>query len=708
MFSEYASRFLAQSQTRMSAIRDGRYNNPPNQAPLFHSTAEYLPDDPEHEQEVQDFYALKSSRRHFGAYTDSHATLDEEEEEDDQDGDYSEESTQELRKSRGKFKGRLLGSGNIRSSWRMSKPGASLNQSTSKTGSVFSDGTERASGSGKGKERMVEIRLDDSVRLGMVPDDIDQDDMVDYPSQGPSRNYIRRYSTDEEAERPPDDIAIEMPEEDSPPTFQQFRKASPEGEVPAHFVDRKTSFMPRLSDPSEQRLQRTLTPQQVSHPLLEPPVHDGIWSTLYLVLMACMFSTSFVIWLHTEEPKIPLGDTMYRALHSGVHLLAVDMLLAIGVSLMWMYLLRSFVKPLVYLLLISVPFVLITLSMYPLVMSYRGKWGGTATQDKAMRWGSIVPAAMAGFWSWFAWRGRNALGRAVGIIQLACRVLGDNPALVLLSFGTLVGICVFTWMWVGMFTRVFLAGNNGLSMWMLDSKTMALGAWYILMYLWTLGISSGLQRATSAATVSQWYFHRHAIPTTSSKAVMSAALHHSTTTLFGTVCFSSLVALLVRVPIMVVPARIAGVIHLLCFNFIASPIAALTDPLTLTYAAIHSQPLIPSSRTMANMRFSPSAAHGVPRHPRTAYKLSKMILSATRCVTALSLGIGAWIATARDANSPSMYGYIVGMIAGAIGWGILGATEGCLSNIVDACLVCVGSEGVGGAHCREAQIAFGM
>jgi len=107
------------------------------------------------------------------------------------------------------------------------------------------------------------------------------------------------------------------------------------------------------------------------------------------------------------------------------------------------------------------------------------------------------------------------------------------------------------------------------------------------------------------------------------------------------------------------------------------------------------------------MRFVDTAGYGAGgKHPRTAYKLSKMLLTATRGVTALTLGTGAWVA-ARDNNGGSGYGYIVGMIAGAIGWGVLGATEGCLSNIVDACLVCVGSEGPNAGHCREAQAVFG-
>ncbi|PUU76487.1 hypothetical protein B9Z19DRAFT_990456 [Tuber borchii] len=559
---------------------------------------------------------------------------------------------------------------------------------------------------------MVDIGLDDSVRLGMMPENIDPEDMVRSLEDDRAFEGHRLLADDDDDDQgPPDDIAIEMPPDDDPPAFQKFRRTPPQvsSNLPFAAPAKTDSFMPRLSSPHQRGPHMSIIPQQVAHPPLEPPSHDHLWGTLYMVLMACMFTTSFVVWLHTEETKLPL-DTVYRTLHSAVHLLAVDTFLAIAVSLVWMYLLRSFVKPLIYLILVSVPVALTALSLYPLIMSYKGKMGGNGPQDKAMRWGSIFPALMAGFWVYFAYRGRNALGRAVGIIQLACKILGENPALVLLSFGTLVGVCVFTWIWVGMFTRIFWIGNtllNGKPMWTLDTKSTALGVYYILMYLWTLGVTSGIQRATSAATVSQWYFHRHAIPTTSSKAIMSAALHHSTTTLFGTICFSTLVALLVRLPLMIAPRRIAGILHMFCFNFIASPVAALTNPLTLTYGAIHSQPLIQSSRAVGNMRFVDTAGYSASgKHPRTAYKLSKMLLTATRGVTALSLGTGAWVA-ARDSNGGSGYGYIVGMIAGAIGWGVLGATEGCLSNIVDACLVCVGSEGPNAGHCREAQMVFG-
>lgn len=65
-----------------------------------------------------------------------------------------------------------------------------------------------------------------------------------------------------------------------------------------------------------------------------------------------------------------------------------------------------------------------------------------------------------------------------------------------------------------------------------------------------------------------------------------------------------------------------------------------------------------------------------------------------------------------DGLRGSLYAYVVGLIAGAIGWGILGAMEGVLACIVDAVVVCwsseVGSSGNGEVrYCREAGYLFG-
>ncbi len=54
----------------------------------------------------------------------------------------------------------------------------------------------------------------------------------------------------------------------------------------------------------------------------------------------------------------------------------------------------------------------------------------------------------------------------------------------------------------------------------------------------------------------------------------------------------------------------------------------------------------------------------------------------------------------------SLYAYVVGLLAAAIGWGVLSAVDGVVAGVVDAVVVCWGSEGRGG-YCREAEWLFG-
>jgi len=106
-------------------------------------------------------------------------------------------------------------------------------------------------------------------------------------------------------------------------------------------------------------------------------------------------------------------------------------------------------------------------------------------------------------------------------------------------------------------------------------------------------------------------------------------------------------------------------------------------------------------------------------HSFASYRMAKMILSATRLATALSMGIGGWIYGARQellSGSPagavgSLYGYLVGLIAGAVGWSVVGGIEGAAGMVVDAVFVCFAIDFEGGiegnGHCEEAWHAFG-
>lgn len=669
-------------------------------APLFYSATDQFreeDDEEEHEREIADFYALQRSRRNFGG-----SRLDESSDDGSRGSDLEGSEDGRNKDERGRGRG-----GGIKSSW-MGDKGQGRNRAAPRTdaGKTSHAAEAISKTSSKNGNKMEDVGLDSIAQS--VPGGVDGDD-------------------------PPDDLAIEIPPDDDPPSIQQFRKLPPVNMDPSlPFLPQETTQHQNYQRPHPPDSDSSSTPPTISYPSNEPPRHDAFWGTLYLISLAALFASSLLVYLHTAAPsrKQPLGDTIYTTLHASYHLLAVDTLVAVLVSLVWLAILRAYVRPLVYMILVAVPVVLFSFFLYPLIASYRGAYQGASIQDKAMRWFSFIPGLLAFFWAFAVYKGRHSFGKAISILEFSCRILAANPSLLFVGFATLVGVISWTWLWMAMFTRVFLGGHvsSGAKFYIIDASTWWLGIAFVLVYLWTLGVISGIQRATTAATVSQWYFHRLSVPAPSSREVAKAAMTHATTTLFGTVCLSTLLALAIRLPYLVLPRRALVLAGLCSYTVIPSTIATLTNPLTLTYSAIHSQPLTSSSRALARLSFlSPDSPNSVPFTARNApsqtslhsYTLSLLILRATRFITSLALGFGGWVNTARSLtlSSPtaggtikgSLYAYVVGLIAAAIGWGVLGAIDGVVAGIVDALVVCWGSEvgrGGGVKYCREAEWLF--
>ena len=657
-----------------------------NPAPLFYSAADDFreeDDEAEHEREVADFYALQRSRRQF-----VNSRLDSSEEADGDDasrGSGLQESGEAREDER---RGRV---GGIRSSWT----GDRQYGPRRKTVDLLDDRDtrpplERVPSEGSSRSQMYDVRLEDTLKSGH-----DQDE-------------------------PPNDLTIEIPEDD-PPSIQQFKKTPRNPFSP--YLPQETDDEARRERPPPPDSDASSVPPTVGITPTEPPRHDVFWGNLYLISLIALFASFVLVYLHTSLPAKGLGDTIYSTLHGSFYLLAIDTLVAIVVSLVWLALLRSYVRPLVYTLLISVPVILFAFTLYPFISSFQASEHTSNFQDTAMRWFSSLPGIMATIWVYGVWQSRHAFEKAIGILEFACKILAANPELLLLGFGTLAAVVVWTWVWMAMFSRVFLGGHLVNSFFIVDVGTWWLGAFFVLVYLWTLGVQAGLQRAATAATVSQWYFHRLAEPAPTSRQVVRAALAHALAPLFGTVCLSALLALLVRVPVLVLPRRALALVGLFSTMLIPNAVLILTHPTTLTYAAIHSQPLAAAARAVAQLSFTNPAANNPAARfrsrpvnaPRTTavppHRLALLLLHATRLIMALALGFGAWVrmAASTQGTRGSLYAYVVGLVASAIGWAVLGAMEGVLTGIVDAVVVCWASEVRNGEvkYCREAGWLLG-
>lgn len=676
-------------------------------APLFHSARDQFreeDEEEEHEREVADFYALQRSRRQFGG-----SLLEESSEtEGDRSGGSGLEESGDGRNSDEREIGRGQG---IKSSWMGDK--------------------SRRRGGGEAPTKTEE---DDTVRLARVESETSSKGkgMVDVGLESTTQGSTDGFDRDE----PPDDLAVEIPADDDPPSIQQFRKtpAASRFEPTSPFMPQETTPDEAYGRPHPPDSDASSAPPTVSDPAAQPPRHDSFWGSLYLISLAALFASFLLVFLHTAAPSLnhPLGDTVYTTLHASYYLLAVDTLVAVVVSLLWLAVLRSYIRPLVYMILVAVPVILFSFFLYPLISSYQGKYHGASTQDKAMRWFSFIPGMLAVLWSFSVYKGRHSFGKAISILEFACRILAANPDLIVVGFATLIGVITWTWIWMAMFTRVFLGGHlsSAKNFYIIEASTWWLAAFFVLVYLWTLGVLSGIQRATTAATVSQWYFHRLIVPAPTSRQVINAAFAHATTTSFGTICLSTFLALLIRLPFLILPRRVLALAGICSYTVIPSTIATLTNPLTLTYSAIHSQPLVTSSRALTRLAYitpkdpdsTPFRTRNTPSQtPLHSYTLALLLLRATRFITALALGFGGWVSTARSLTlnaaegatggtvKGSLYAYVVGLIAAAIGWGVLGAIDGVVAGVVDAVVVCWGSERGRGEvrFCREAEGLFG-
>ncbi|KAF4983298.1 hypothetical protein FDECE_17329 [Fusarium decemcellulare] len=757
MFSEYASRFLAQSQSRLSNFGQADNNeNPPRQsdwtsrparnprdagrgngpsrsflgrgyggnpyqqtgggsrfgqlafasrisaaqdAPLFHSALDDFreeDDEEERDREAADLFALQRSRRVAAASK----LADSVESDAHSRGSLEDSASHENHPYRdmGMRRG-------IRSSW---------------------NGTRSAHRPGLARDALVEEAEDDP----RSSTDRDSDQGTD--GKGKMVDVGLESQEDPDEDPPASLLGGETPRDSSPPAFQQFKGAETER---TPFIARRgstaetdLSSMRRDGPPEEEHVQRTI--QFVEGEIFR---HDPFFAWIFLISLAGLLSTFFLVWLHTAPRKSPVGDTIYTTLQKSFHMLAVDTVVAVLVSFVWLAALRSFVRPLVTVILVAVPVILFSFSLYSFVSSFKGRTHGMSFQDSVMRWASIIPAISCLLWIWLVVRGRRAIQQAIEILQFSSRILAQNSALLLVGFGCLALIVVWTWAWLAMFTRVFMGGyfSKSLVRFVIRFSSWWIGAAFIFLYMWTVSVINAVHRGTTAATVSQWYFHRNAGPPTSSKEIVSAALNHALTTIFGSICQSTLLSLLIRAPLIFLPRKLGAAVSNIASFWIPTPVVALMNPLTITYSAIHSQNLATSARGLDQMELVSPAIPTTTLTPRVLrhrgqpngllpYRLAKLLLVSTRLIMATALGFAGWVITAKQLRIQvpegagyrgSAYAYVVGLMATFIGYSVMGAMEGILSGIVDAVLICYGSERRmergHGRFCLEAAYLFG-
>ena len=158
----------------------------------------------------------------------------------------------------------------------------------------------------------------------------------------------------------------EIPEEDSPSVFQRFRQRPKTGTIrlttDSKNISRARDIESGLANGA--RYSRPLSSVEtvlviIATALEEAPRHDVFFSSLFLICVRALFVALCLILLYTSTSDRNLSDTIYTTLYSSFYLLSIDTAVAIIVSLVWVVLLRSFVRLLVYLIVLTVPVIVV-------------------------------------------------------------------------------------------------------------------------------------------------------------------------------------------------------------------------------------------------------------------------------------------------------------------------------------------------------------
>lgn len=504
----------------------------------------------------------------------------------------------------------------------------------------------------------------------------------DSETEGPSNSFLRAVEEPGKTQKQPKESFFPVdfldredgPVEDTPKPLEDSEQ-SIEGEH--FFPPPTTSESVRNEDMASSIPPEMAPPTSVS----DTVKYDQVWGGVYLFMLAATIATYLLALLRAQGGA---GSPSLTFLPLTV--LAHYTVFAVGISLVWLLLLRKYSSVMFYFLAAAFPVALWTAA---LVTLFSGGYSWWVTLG-LMITGSTWPLAF--------WKHKDYVSRAVGIIQLSCRILSANHVLVFLSFAFMTLFVLISAVCVTAIGQV------------MNGQNMFVSALGIFMYMWTWGILNGTQRATISATVSQWYFYRHLFPHTSSRQVLAAALGYALTTQFGSISLSSLLHLTFRIPVLLLsravsfggtftsfvapwPVRMALNVISPAIYVLATPSGVLSmSPLTLTLAVINSQNLKSSSLTVQNLHFRlPAAAWRV-------HKLAKLLLVVVRVLTALLFAATAWVR-----------GHVLWevVLASFTGWFVLGSTEGLLSMIVDSIFVCFALDSAAqGGHCTEADVHF--
>jgi len=419
-----------------------------------------------------------------------------------------------------------------------------------------------------------------------------------------------------------------------------------------------------------------------------------------------------VLLFTTNSLKDYSRGSVFFVIKDSIGPLLFAILFSLVMGAIWILLLRSFAKVIIWGTLTAVPFISIAIFFWTKKKAFSGALrdsGKPDPQDDALAVLSFIPLLITVVYLIVLFTRRKKIERTVSLIQLACDIFKDNPQMFWVSLKILTVYVSFTIIWLYLFNRVLLVGHMvqmaSEGIWRLEPNTYLLMLYFIFMYFWTSAVLSNIQRVTISGVVSNWYFYRHDSDRVDSKKVTELALSRATTVSFGTVCLDGLILLFIQFI-----QSTTGLLKYIFKNFpilncllsFVTCIDGILDNLnnyTLIYVGIHGENFC-SSAYMTTKLFRRNLVFGLVND-----LLSKSILYIGSVIIALLCGFATFIYATHSLQSP--YGYVVGIIAAIVPYYVSQFYTYIMMSTVDATFMCYTIDLDSNTnHCNKAHEAF--
>ncbi|TPX35361.1 hypothetical protein SmJEL517_g02225 [Synchytrium microbalum] len=440
------------------------------------------------------------------------------------------------------------------------------------------------------------------------------------------------------------------------------------------------------------------------------PYADPLFGILFIISFAAMFITGIVLLFTTSS--VPFSSivpgSVYGTLYKSSGLLTMLTTLAIGVGALWIWTMKRFVRPIVYLTVVAIP--LSSLSLFAVLFTNSIVGIVNDSPDLSPQYsGSIVVSLVT-----------------LAISALACDVLQANPSVFLYSLGLMGGFVVFSIVWLIFFSRLWLInGVNGAGFGNNASPIAII--FFLFMYFWSSSIFHNVEKTMIAGVVAQWYFNpsgrRRVIhhinggddllggdsDTSSDKT--KRALTVAVTTSFGSIAFASMIMAIVSTSQAIVRFirrrtqkmdRVASS-WLVYVDSMLTTISTLTENLnsySLVYCALTASSFCEAALTCTRL-FRRNLVLGL-----VTSTVTRLVLGLG--VGSIALGTGTWafFYASRGMNSP--YAWVVGVVGAIIPYFVVNFLSSIVQHTVDACfiyyLMDLDSDS---CHCEPAHRIFG-